>query len=307
MSKETWFAVVNPASANGKTRKTWPKLYKKIREQDIALDYVFTNGPEEATTITRQALQSYSQILSVGGDGTLNEVVNGFFENHELINPDASLAYFFQGTGGDFPRVFQNKRDLPSLIEMLKRKEIIAVDCGLVQYQDASGKMQDRYFLNVGEVGLGSVSVYNINNRSKALGGRLSFLLGGILTILSYKSTNMKCVVDGKIVANGLTNSVWVANGRFVGGGMMIAPHADLTDGLFDVVVIDDLSTITLLKNMPKIYQGQHLEIPGVAVYKGKDISIISDPPVYLDVDGEIPGYTPVHFGLIPKAIKLWI
>jgi YegS/Rv2252/BmrU family lipid kinase len=307
MSQKPWFAIVNPASANGKTRKVWPKIYKKLVEHGIEVDYAYTNGPEEATAITREALKTYTQIISVGGDGTLNEVVNGFFDNQKPLNPEASLAYLFQGTGGDFPRIFNQKRDLPSFIEILQRKKIIPVDCGLVQYQDSNGEMHHRYFLNVGDVGLGSQSVYEINHRSKALGGRLSFLLGGIKTILSYKNIDMKCVIDGKVVANGLTNSIWVANGRFVGGGMMIAPHAELDDGLFDVIVIGDLSTITLLRNLPKIYKGQHLNVPDVTVHRGKEVSIISNQPAYLDLDGETPGFTPVHFKLIPKSIRLWI
>ncbi|AFL99186.1 conserved protein of unknown function BmrU [Desulfitobacterium dehalogenans ATCC 51507] len=306
MNNNPWFAVVNPASANGQTRRIWPKIYKSLLDQGINLEFAYTTGPGDATTLTRQALQNYAQILSVGGDGTLNEVVNGFFADQKLINPEASLAVLSHGTGGDFQRTLNQKRGLPSLLEVLQREKIIPIDCGLVQYEDASGQLYTRYFLNAADVGLGGVAVSRINQRSKFLGGKLSFLLGGILTILTYENKNMKCVIDGKVVVNGPTNSIWIGNGRFVGGGMMIAPHAELDDGLFNIIVLGDLPIFKVLRHLPKIYQGHHLEVPGVTVYRGKEISIISNPSAYLELDGEHLGFTPVHFSLIPQGIRLW-
>lgn len=306
MNKNPWFAVVNPASANGQTRKIWPKIYKRLIEQGINVEYGYTSGPGEATTLTRQALHNYSQILSVGGDGTLNEVVNGFFIDQKPINPDASLAILSHGTGGDFLRTLNQKRGLPSLLEVLRREHITPIDCGIAQYQDASGVLHHRYFLNVADVGLGGETVDSVNRRSKFLGGKLSFLLGSVLSIFAYENKTMKCVIDGKVVVNGRTNSIMVANGRFFGGGMMIAPNADLADGLFDVVVLGDLSISKILRHMPKIYQGTHLDVSGVTVYRGKEVSIISNPSAFLDLDGEHPGFTPVHFSLIPQGIRLW-
>lgn len=307
MNTNSWYAIVNPASANGQTRKIWPKIYKRLLDQKINLEYAYTTGPGEATILTRQALHNnYSQILSVGGDGTINEVVNGFFENQQHINPEASLAVLSHGTGGDFLRSLNQTRGLHSFLDLLRREQITPIDCGLAQFEDASGVLHNRYFLNVADVGLGGETVDRVNKRSKFLGGKLSFLLGSLISILTYENKNMKCVIDGKVVVNGLTNSIMVANGRYIGGGMMIAPNADLTDGLFDVIVLGDLSIPKILRHLPKIYQGQHLEVSGVSVYRGKEISIISNPSAFLDLDGEHPGFTPVHFSLIPQGIRLW-
>ena len=306
MNTNPWFAIVNPASANGQTRKMWPKIIKRLLDLNIPIEYAYTTEPGEATALAREALHKYSQILAVGGDGTLNEVVNGFFTDQKPTNPEASLAVLSHGTGGDFLRSLNQSRGLPSLLEVLRREKITPIDCGLVQYQDATGELQHRYFLNVADVGLGGESVNYINQRGKFLGGKLSFLFGGIMSILAYENKSMKCVIDGKVVVNGTTNSIWIANGRYVGSGMMIAPNADLQDGLFDVIVLGDLSTLDLLRHMPKIYQGRHLEVSGVTTYRGKEISIISNSAAFLDLDGEHPGFTPVHFSLIPQGIKLW-
>ncbi|AGA68171.1 conserved protein of unknown function BmrU [Desulfitobacterium dichloroeliminans LMG P-21439] len=306
MNKTPWFAIVNPASANGQTRKIWPKIYKRLIDQKINLDYAYTTSPGEATTLTRQALHNYTRILSVGGDGTLNEVVNGLFENQQPVNSEASLAIFSHGTGGDFLRSLNQSRGLPSLLEVLHREQITSVDCGLAQYQDSSGILHHRYFLNVADVGLGGETADRVNKRSKFLGGKLSFLLGSLMSIIAYKNKNMKCVIDGEVVVNGPTNSIMIANGRYFGGGMMIAPHAELTDGLFHITVLGDLPISKILRHLPKIYQGHHLDISGVSVYQGKEISIIANPSAFLELDGEHPGFTPVHFSLIPQGIKLW-
>ncbi|NMA67892.1 MAG: diacylglycerol kinase family lipid kinase [Desulfitobacterium sp.] len=305
-NNKSWFAVVNPASANGQTRKVWPKLYKRLVQHGVQLDYAFTSHPGEGTDITRQALKDYSQILVVGGDGTLNEVVNGFFANQTLINPNASLAILSHGTGGDFLRSLTQKRGIPSFLDVLKRQQVTPIDCGVVQYQAPSGELEYRYFLNVADVGLSGETVDRVNKRSKVLGGRLSFLIGSLMSLLSYQNKEMKCVLDGKVIVNGTTNSIIVANGRYIGGGMMVAPNAELADGVFDIVVLGDISIWKILRHFPKIYQGKHLDVPGVSFFQGKEISIISNPTAYLDTDGEHPGYTPVHISLLPQCIKLW-
>ncbi|AHF08231.1 diacylglycerol/lipid kinase family protein [Desulfitobacterium metallireducens] len=306
MKYKTWFAIVNPASANWRTRKEWPRIHKSLVENNINVDYAVTTYPGEATLLTRQALQDYSQILSVGGDGTLNEVVNGFFENNRTINAEASLGILSHGTGGDFLRSLNQERGLAAFLDVLRRERIIPIDCGLVQYQDSFGVQHHRYFLNVADVGLGGETVARVNRHSKFFGGKLSFMAGSLVSILTYKNKRMKCIIDGKDVVNDQINSIMIANGHFFGGGMMIAPNADFTDGLFDVITLGDFTTLELLQHLPKIYQGKHLEVPGVSVYRGRNITIMSDPDGLLEVDGEQPGCTPAHFSLIPRGIRIW-
>lgn len=306
MNEKSWYAIVNPASSNGRTGKEWPKIHKSLIENKVDVDYVLTTHPGEATELTRRALGVYSQILSVGGDGTLNEVVNGFFENQCPISPEASLGILSHGTGGDFLRSLNLKRGLTSFLEVLHRQRIVPIDCGQVQYVDSHGTLQHRYFLNVADVGLGGETVARVNRHSKFLGGKLSFMLGSLVSILVYRNKHMKCILDGKVIVNERVNSIMVCNGRYIGGGMMISPNADFSDGYFDIVVLRDFTPPELLHHLPKIYQGKHLQVPGVSVYRGKDITIQSDPSSLLDLDGEQPGCTPVHFSLLPEAIRIW-
>lgn len=306
MNKKPWFAIVNPASANGRTGKEWPGILKLLNENGVDLTYALTTCPREATELTRRALCDFNQILSVGGDGTLNEVVNGFFENQCLINPEASLGIFSHGTGGDFLRSLNLSRGINSFLDVLRRERIVPIDCGQVQYMNSLGSIEHRYFLNVADIGLGGETVTRVNSHSKFFGGKLSFLFGSLVSILAYRNKHMKCILDGKVIVNERINSIMVSNGRYIGGGMMIAPDADFSDGYFDVVILGDFTPIELIHHLPKIYRGKHLHVPGVSVYRGKSVTIQSDPPGLLDLDGEQPGCTPVHFSLIPGSIRIW-
>ncbi|HUS89126.1 MAG TPA: diacylglycerol kinase family lipid kinase, partial [Desulfosporosinus sp.] len=125
-------------------------------------------------------------------------------------------------------------------------------------------------------------------------------------SILRYRNKVMCCEIDGKLIFEGRLNSIMVANGRYIGGGMMIAPHAELDDGLFDVVCLGDFSTLMLLRHLPKIYKGTHLKIPGVTVQRGRSVVITTVEKALLDIDGEQPGQAPLTFSLHPKALCLW-
>jgi len=304
---DRWFAVVNPHSANGSTLKRWPQYLKRLREEGYFIDFAYTARPREAIHITQKALKKgCTHIISVGGDGTMNEVVNGFFSNNQLISPQAELAIFSHGTGCDFIRTLQISKGIEGFIQILRQGQKRWVDVGEVLYYDNNGQQIHRYFLNVADVGLGGETVARVNRQSKLLGGKLSFLIGSVVSILRYRNKVMSCEIDGKSICNGRVNSIMVANGRYIGGGMMIAPHAELDDGVFDVVFLGDFSTWAILRHIPKIYRGTHLSIPGVSVQRGRSVVITSTEKILLDIDGEQPGQGPIQFRLNPSILRIW-
>ena len=304
---DCWFAVVNPQSANGSTKKRWPEYLIQLRESGYLIDFAYTTEPGDASRITQRVLkEGYSHIIAVGGDGTMNEVVNGFFSDGQLINSEAELALFSHGTGGDLIRTLQISKGIESFLEILRRGQKRLIDVGKVFFQDEHCQPTHRYFLNVADVGLGGETVARVNKQSKLLGGKLSFLIGSVLSILRYRNKIMRCEIDGKVIFEGRLNSIMVANGRYFGGGMMIAPHAELDDGLFDVVCLGDFSASMLLRHLPKIYQGTHLEIPGVTAHRGQSVVITTVETALLDIDGEQPGQAPLRFTIHPKALCLW-
>ena len=257
--------------------------------------------------MTQRLLKAgHTKIIAVGGDGTMNEVVNGFFSQDQLINSQAELAFFSHGTGGDLIRTLRIPRGLEGFLQVLERGQKRLIDVGEVLFHDEDQQTVHRYFLNVADVGLGGETVARVNGQSKRLGGKLSFLMGSVLSILRYRNKIMRCEIDGKLVYEGRLNSIMVANGRYIGGGMMIAPAAELDDGLFEVVFLGDFSSLKLFRYLPRIYKGTHLEIPGVTVLRGRSVSITSVEKALLDLDGEQPGQAPVTMTLHPKALCIW-
>ena len=301
-------AIVNPLSANGVTAKEWPGIQKEIEKANIFIDVEYTKYPTHATEIARKALKScYDIILSVGGDGTINEILNGFFENNYIIRDNAYLGVLSKGTGCDFSRTLNLGDRANDIIKILTNINSIECDVGKGKFVNYDGKVTERYFLNISDVGIGAETTFRVNRNSKILKGFLSFLLGAVFTILTFKNKNLQITIDEDIKINGKKSCVVVANGKYFGGGMLVAPNAELDDGLFDVVILGDFTKLEFLANFPKIYKGTHLEHLKVDCYRGRKVRISSSERVLIEFDGEQPGIIDAEFEIIPKAIKVLI
>ena len=307
MYKKT-IAIVNPSSSNGNTGREWPEFERIIRNSGINLDIKHTGYPLHATEIAKDALRSgYEVIISVGGDGTMNEVVNGFFENGKQINANACLAILSRGTGCDLIRTLGIEKSIDSFIEILKNPKTIICDVGLCKFIEYSGKEAERYFLNISDVGIGGETTYRVNKRSKLLKGFLSFLIASVNTIILYRNKMYDINIDDKIILNEKLNSVVIANGRYFGGGMEVAPLAKMDDGLFDIIILGNLNKLELISNLPKIYKGTHLSHPKINRYLGKHIKVRSSDKALVELDGEQPGTIDAEYTIIPKGIKVLI
>jgi YegS/Rv2252/BmrU family lipid kinase len=305
---EKMFIIVNPVSANNTTAKEWPLFRKIFLEKGYEFEDVVTEYPGHATELSRRALKSgYSTIMSVGGDGTMNEVVNGFFEDGQPICKDSRLVIFSRGTGCDFIKTLGIKKGIEDLLAILARNDEIEVDVGFVNFNDTSDKMKTRYFVNVADIGIGAETANRVNKHSKLLKGFLSFMLGAVSTILFYKNKDFEVIIDDKIVISERLNSVIIANGRYFGGGMKIAPDALLDDGLFDIIILGDLTKLEFIKSFPLIYDGKHLTHPKLKHYRGSSIKVKSGGKGLIEVDGEIPGSDDAEFKIMPGALKILV
>lgn len=303
------FVVVNPVSANNTTEKEWPQFSKILSEKGYKFEAVFTEYPGHATELCRQALRSgYRTIMSVGGDGTMNEVANGFFEAEVPVSEDARLVVFSRGTGCDFIKALGISKGIECLLDILDRNNEKAIDVGCVRFSDGDNKeLYTRYFLNIADIGIGAETANRVNSHSKRMKGFLSFLLGAVTTIILYRNKDFEIIIDDDVVIKERLNSVIIANGRYFGGGMHVAPEAKLDDGAFDIVVFGDLSKPDLLKSFPLIYKGRHLKHPKLRFFRGSKVKVKSGGKGLIEVDGEIPGSDDAEFTIIPKAIKLLV
>lgn len=307
MDKLNAAIVVNPASANGATGRRWPEMAEAIKQEGISFEHRFTDGPGHATEITRQFLKDgHDLIIAVGGDGTTNEVINGFFDQSgAAIRPGAAVSFISGGTGRDLIRTIGIPTDTAEAARHLVNSSTRPVDLGRVSFLNNQGLPEVRYFINVAGLGLDGATVDRVNKTSKALGGFVCFLWATVVTLLLYKNQKMRIIVDGEEVCNEPVTVVVFGNGRYFGSGMCIAPDALVDDGLFDIVILKDLSKINLLLSLPRVYKGTHLSHPRITSLQGKSVKVEASSEALLDLDGEQPGHAPVEIEIIPKAINL--
>lgn len=313
LSSTTPVLIVNPNSAGGRTRAAWPRTEAMLREALGPFHPLFTERTGHATDLTRAALRDGADlVIALGGDGTLNEVVNGFFEcdatgNWRAVRPEAAFGLLPAGTGGDFPRTLGTPRVLADAAHGLARARRRRIDAGRLDYLDGDGRPATRHFINITSFGIGGLVDRYVNQSSKSLGGRASFFLASTRASLGYRNARVRLSLDDGPAEEHVVYNVAVANGRYFGGGMHIAPDAALDDGLFDVVTIGDVGMGTMLWHAAKIYRGTHVTLPFVTVERARRVRAesVGGEEVLLDMDGEQPGRLPATFEILPGAIQV--
>jgi YegS/Rv2252/BmrU family lipid kinase len=237
-------------------------------------------------------------VVAVGGDGTLNEVVNG------VAGTGAELATIPLGTGMDFVRTYGIPTRFDDAVRVAAEGSVRTIDAGRVAYRTWSGGEETRLFANVGSVGMSGAVAQRANGMSKALGGRMTFFYALTRVFLSWENTEVTVKLDDA-ERRARMHDVIVANGVWHGGGMMLAPDARPDDGLFDVVLIGDVGKADFLTTAPKIYKGRHVAHRKVEVLRSKRVEVTADERLPIEVEGEQPGTTPAVFEVVPGALRL--
>jgi YegS/Rv2252/BmrU family lipid kinase len=303
------FLVVNPRSAGGQTGKRWAELSAKVGGALGQFGHEFTAGTMDAARIARKALQDgYECIVAVGGDGTINEVVNGFFHEGKALNPNAALGVIPRGTGGDFRRAFGWDLELDSALARLRTDKTEPFDVGLAEYINHQGKPEQRYFANISSFGVSAQIADAVNETNKALGGTLSFFWGSLKGMATFQPGALTIRVDGaasELVPS--NNMIAVANGRYYGGGMCVAPDALTHDGLFDITIWSGYTLKDFIFKSKGLYSGEHVTWKGTRRLQCRTFEAESEGgrKVLIEVDGEVPGRLPVKMTVLPAAIRL--
>jgi diacylglycerol kinase (ATP) len=247
----------------------------------------------------RAADEGASLVVAVGGDGTVNEVAQSLAGRERV-----DLAVIPRGTGGDFVRTYGIPRRLEDAVAVARDGQARAIDLGRASYRAWAGGEEQSYFANIASAGMSGAIAKRTNETSKALGGKVSYLWATFTVFARWRNDDVLVTVDGER-REGRMHDVVVANGRFFGGGMMICPEADPGDGLFDVLLIGDLTKRDLLLTLPKTYRGRHLPHPKAELLRGALVEVDAPQPLPVELDGEQPGTTPVRFEIVPKALRL--
>lgn len=302
------FFVVNPQSANGLTGRRWNELEAKIRRRFGDCHHVFTQSPMHAVQLTVDALaQGRRSIVSVGGDGTLNEVVNGFLKESERESSQATLGLVSRGTGGDFGKTFGWNHDFDSALERIQRGNRTKLDVGKIEYVDHQGAKASRHFLNVCSMGVSGLVDREVNSTSKWLGGRASFFLGSTKALIKYSDKSIRFRVDGGDWQHSKITALAAGNGKYFGGGMCVAPGADPSDGMFHITLWSGFGLRDFVFKAKSIYDGSHVRWEGTQVLQCKTLEAESDEEVLVDVDGEQPGRLPCRITLQPARLPFFV
>ena len=280
----------------------WPQIMGLFKESGLHFEHDLTEAPGHAIELAKSAVEKgYEMVVSVGGDGTINEVVNGLYEAGKL--EDAMLGIISTGTGSDYIRTIGISRRCEEACRCFIQPKKLTVDLGVVEYRE-NGRDVKRIFVNFAGMGFDAEIVRRTTQQFKALGSMPSYLLGLLTTLMFYRNRDISLIIDGEEVEQRVC-TVMMNNGRYGGGGMLTAPDASVADGFFDVLIIGDLTKPDLLRSLPRIYKGTHLTHPKVTMRRAKEVEIRSTQSMYLQADGELLGELPSRFRVLPSALSI--
>jgi YegS/Rv2252/BmrU family lipid kinase len=311
MTQPTWIngtvaAIVNPRSANGRTGRIWPRIHAELRKVLGEVEVFRTESPQHATDLTAAAIQAgHRTVLAIGGDGTVNEVVNGFFRDGRAAVSEVVLGVIPQGTGSDFRRALRLPLDERAAIRAIQTADARPVDVMRVAYRNSEGITLSRYAVNVVSFGMGGAVAARVNQTSKALGGRVSFLIATVATTLKFQGNKVSLRIDGAELPNVSITNVAVGNGPYHGGGMWACPRAVMDDGVLEVTIIENMPAWEILRDIAYLYNGRIYEHPKVRYSRATRLEATSDQPTLLEIDGEPLGQLPLEIEIIPKAIRV--
>lgn len=289
--------IGNPAAGRGKT--SWGDLLEAMRSAEIDAHGRVTEYPGHAIELARAARRDGADlVVAAGGDGTVHEVVNGLLADGP---GEAALGIIPLGSGCDYAKTFDISTEPLAAIERIVSAEVRSVDAGAVTYRH-EGAEHRRFFCNIAEVGIGGATVARAARLPRVLGGAV-YGLAFCLTLPGYKRGATRIAMDAEIYEGPIMDLV-VAIGRVFGGGMEVAPQADIADGLFDVQVHFG-SKLDYVRGLPKVYKGTHIPHPRIREERAARVEVGSDPAGLIEADGEVLGTTPATFEILPGALKV--
>ena len=299
--------IVNPESNRGRTRKRWGEIREGLRSFIREFKYEFTEKPLQATDMAREAIKDGTElVIGVGGDGTMNEIANGFFEDRKIINPEATLGLLPAGTGCDLTKSLNIPTGLKDALKVITEAPSVRMGVGRVRFRSNAGGEEDRFFLNVADFGLGGEVVRRVNER-RLQRKASSYVRCLVTTMVQYRNKRVRIRVDGESLPEGEYLIGAVANGRIFGKGMKVAPDARLDDGLFDSVLVRGFKFLEFCRHGWKLINGSHVTHPKVTVVRGSTVEAYpeDDEDVLLELDGEQLGRLPATFEIVPRNLLI--
>ncbi len=294
--------IVNPVAGAKSTERKWPRISRLLKHVGLSFDFQFTEGVGHAIEIAHAAAgDGYRYVVAVGGDGTVHEVANGILSSDGAA--DTTMGFISTGTGGDFVRSLGVSHDYVPACSALVNPQRSRIDVGVVECMN-KGQKCHRFFVNAAGMGFDAAVTESTESLPKYFGGTIPYVFGLLRTLAGYRNKTVHLNTAGRTESLRIV-MVAVANGGYYGGGMNVAPRADLRDGKLDLVVVRDMGKIALLRAFPSIYKGRHVTHPKVIMSTTTEITIDTAEKVLVQADGELVGEGPASFRILPGALRV--
>jgi len=306
MQKPETRIIVNPTAAAGSVGHEWPDLRSYLAGQGLQFSEAITEGPRHAIELAADAAaQGYDLVVAVGGDGTVNEVINGLCPDHSsTIRPEVGVIS--RGTGCDLARTLGLRDPRSAVSALTERRTLRVVDLGEI-IMNGEGRQERRLFINAAGLGFdGEVVEGLLHSRmsGRSIGGTVPYLTQVFRSIMRYDNKRVRATIDGDVL-EGVFTSFFACNGRYFGGGMKVAPNAEPSDGLFDVVILDAISRLGLLARLPSVYVGWHTIFRQISIRRARELTVDTQDRILIQADGEVVGLAPATLRVLPGAVRI--
>lgn len=307
-------AIYNPVAGGGRAGREWPRIEKLLVRHFPALSVRVTRGPGDAATLAAEAARTGVELVIVcGGDGTISEVADGLLRARAFEGAgQPKLGIIPDGTGSDLSRTLGFSGDLDSQVARIARGEFCRIDAGRLTFETDAGAAAVRHFVNIASLGLSGPTTRAVNaaRAKRRYGARIVFMFHTIRELLRYRFQHVRVVIDDGEPIEARIALVAVANGKFFGGGMKIAPEARIDDGVAEVVVFRGDNKLRLISQINTLYSGDHVRLGVVTMARGRKVRVepLGDRAInaaLLDIDGESPGRIPATFEILPAALDV--
>jgi diacylglycerol kinase (ATP) len=303
MSSSFATAIINPAAGRGGAATQWKNIQAHLKGQVETLE---TNAPGHASELTAHAIKSGAKtIIAVGGDGTINEVVNGFFEHDKLISDRVALGIVPHGTGSDFVKMLRLPEKAKDVAALIERRSSRPIDLLRVRYTRLDGTEASRYSVNITSFGMGAAVASRVNRSSKVFGRKLSYALAMMRMAVTFAGNSVLMSIDRATTIETKVTSVAAGNGKYQGAGMLACPRAVIDDGLLDVTLIQFLRPLELIRNLPLLYNGEIYTHPKVQFLRVTNLRADSTERVLIEIDGEPLGRLPIEISVVPRVMQI--
>lgn len=303
----SWLVIINPNACSRKVEKDWPYIRSLLQKYNIDFHFHFSKYHKHTITLVKNGIEKgFRKIIAIGGDGTINEVVNGIFLQEIVSTTEITLGAITIGTGNDWGRMFNIPTNYEDSILAISRGQTFEQDAGIVNYHNGQST-SFRYFINIAGLGFDSIVAGKSNYlKQKGKQNSFSYLSSFFTILLNYKHHKSIIHIDKTVkTLNTKLFSMNVGICQYNGRGMRQVPYAIPDDGYFDLTIITKISKLSVINHISKLYKGSHLKLPFVKFFRAKSVFIDSYFPIGLEVDGESLGHTPIEFNIIPKSIKV--